>query len=102
MKLKTCPKVANSNQRLFANKPHILILASWLACLPRPFAQETIITERGAHHQRVETVTVRLDELGNSISETNSYVQLETGLNYVNEKGQWEESNPTFEIIPGG
>ncbi|MFM7216295.1 MAG: hypothetical protein ACKO3H_15600 [Verrucomicrobiota bacterium] len=73
-----------------------------LFLLPPCRAQsEHYIRERGPHHQVVESVVSWVDELGNTLTETNSYVQLETGLNYWNESGQWEESRAEFELIPG-
>jgi hypothetical protein len=35
------------------------------------------------------------------ISVTNSYVQLETGLHYQDERGEWQESSEEIEVQPG-
>jgi hypothetical protein len=81
----------------------VLGLSLWLTA-PDVFAQDvqSQIKDREAHQQRVEVVKTRLDEQGNTISETNSYVQLETGLNFRNSQGEWEETKVEFELVPEG
>jgi hypothetical protein len=66
--------------------------------IPQPSVR---VVERNPHHQRVEVISLRRDEQGNALSETNSYVQLEAGLNYRNSKGEWEESRAEFESNNG-
>ena len=59
-------------------------------------APRVVVKDREAHQQRVEIVTTQLDPNGNALSETNSYVQLESGLNFRNAQGEWEESRAEF------
>lgn len=73
-----------------------LSLLLWLTASVNLAAQETSVIERGAHYSKLKSVSTGLDEVGNSISVTNSYVQLETGLNFRNAKGEWEESKAEF------
>ncbi len=76
--------------------PFRLGLALLLPCLGA-FAEEVqTVTERGPHQQRVETIRTIQDALGNTLATTNSYVQLETGLNFRNAEGNWEESKAEF------
>lgn len=77
----------------------VAILHLSLALLPSLslHAEEVqIVKERGPHQQRVETIRTFQDSQGNTLSETNSYVQLETGLNFRNAQGEWEESKAEF------
>ncbi len=78
-----------------------LVLLLGLTASANLAAQESSVVERGAHFNKVELVSTRLDEAGNPLNETNSYVQLETGLNFRNARGQWEESKAEFAVIPG-
>lgn len=60
------------------------------------------VIERGAHHAKWESVREVVDpESGQTVSVTNSYVQLETGLHFEDEQGQWVEASEEIEIIPG-
>ena len=43
-----------------------------------------------------------IDDKGNRVSVTNSYVQLETGLNRRDERGELVPSDPSFELTPAG
>lgn len=54
------------------------------------------VAHKEAHQQRVELIQTRLGESGELISETNSYVQIETGLNYRNASGEWVSSQESF------
>jgi len=73
------------------------------AQLPRAVTAEQVkVEERGPHSQRVEVVRELADEQGGTITVTNSYVQLESGLNYRNEQGEWVASEPKFEITAEG
>src|SRR5437899_7073902 len=57
------------------------------------------ITERGPHHRVWQTMKV--DESGQT--NFSSYTELATGLNFLNpDTGQYEESNPAFEITKDG
>lgn len=77
----------------------MIALVGWVA---PGLTQDVTVKERGPHHQKVELVSTRLDEAGNALTETNSYVQLETGLNFRNGKGEWEESKAEFQLVPEG
>ena len=60
------------------------------------------VMERGQNHARWESVVEVTDPFTNEVvQKTNSYVQLETGLNYVNEQGDWQESSEEIELVPG-
>lgn len=53
-------------------------------------------------HQRVLEVTESVLLPDGSISlTTNSIVELATGLHYRNEQGEWEETQQSFELVPG-
>jgi hypothetical protein len=84
---------------IFRRRPTHLVV--WLAAAARIAAQDVTILKRGAHHNQVEVISTWLDEAGHTLTETNSYVQLETGLNFRNAKGEWEESKAEFAVIPG-
>ncbi|MCW5556978.1 MAG: hypothetical protein KIT22_03950, partial [Verrucomicrobiae bacterium] len=79
-----------------------------LGCLPlSSFAanadlERVQLRERGPHSQRVEVMREMVTDEGETIMVTNSYVQLESGLNYRNEQGEWTESESQLEIAPGG
>lgn len=76
--------------------PLRLGLALLLPCLGALADDVVTIKDREAHQQRVEVVTTWLDESGTTLTETNNYVQIETGLNFRNAKGEWEESRAEF------
>lgn len=99
--LPTVPPLAMNPMPLSLMPRRPLALLVWLAASARLAAQDATVLERGAHHNKVELVSTRLDESGNTLTETNSYIQLETGLNFRNAQGEWEESKAEFEIIPG-
>jgi F5/8 type C domain-containing protein len=64
---------------------------------------ETTVVERGPHHQVWQTVTIETDEVGNPISSTNVFVELATGLSYLNPTtSQWEESEAKFQVTADG
>jgi hypothetical protein len=59
------------------------------------------IVSRDAH-QRVLEVTESVLLPDGSISlTTNSIVELATGLHYLNEQGEWLETQESFELVPG-
>lgn len=58
------------------------------------------IAERGPHHRVWQSVTQTTDANGESIYQTNSYTEIQTGLHYWDE-GQWKESVPEFEFYEG-
>lgn len=57
---------------------------------------------RGLGHQRVEWVGEVLDEQGKRSLVTNSYIQLETGLNHHDANGELVPSDPNFELTADG
>jgi Bacterial TSP3 repeat len=67
-----------------------------------PTNQVEIILERGPHHKVVNFIEPVVTPLGELVSVTNSYIQLETGLNYQGENGAWIESVPQFETSTRG
>jgi hypothetical protein len=62
----------------------------------------SVVIERGANHKVVQHLTWTTDDKGEAIAQTNSFTELATGLNYQNEKGEWEESREEIEILPNG
>jgi len=70
--------------------------------VPSAGVERVAIKERGPHSQRVEVLRDVVNELGETVTVTNSYVQLESGLNYRNEQGEWVASEPKFEITAEG
>jgi len=58
------------------------------------------VSERGPHHRVWSRVTAEIDAKGRAQYRTNSYVELATGMNFLNEKGEWEESKEEIEILP--
>lgn len=63
---------------------------------------EIQITDRSAHEQRVTVSTHQIDETGKSTVVTNSYVQLQTGLNrWDQNRAQYVEASAEIEIENG-
>lgn len=71
-------------------------LSLLLPCLGMHAEEVQTVKDRGPHQQRVETIRTFQDELGNTLTETNGYVQLEVGLNFQNAEGNWEASRAEF------
>ena len=68
----------------------------------RPVEKSARVIERGAHHATWETVRELADPLtGETVSVTNSYVQLESGLHFQDAKGEWLEASDQIEIVSG-
>ena len=81
----------------------ILFLASLLVVTVVRAQSGPTAVERGPHHAVWRTVTATLNEVGKLVSETNSFVEVATGLNFWNPATQeWEESQEKFEITPAG
>jgi alpha-tubulin suppressor-like RCC1 family protein len=59
------------------------------------------VVGRGAHHRIWREVTLCTNEAGTVSIATNSYTEIQTGLNYLH-NGQWTESSETIDLIPGG
>jgi hypothetical protein len=49
-----------------------------------PAAVEPVVVERGAHHLLVQDVKLSVDAFGETVAETNSFVQLTPGVNWFN------------------
>src|SRR6266516_4270240 len=87
-----------------------VILAS--SCLHAQIAQPVIpvessaaptVLETGPHHTVVQTMKVELDELGQQVTTTNSYVELATGMNVFSEaEGKWVPASDEIELVNGG
>lgn len=59
------------------------------------------ISERGPHHRTWSRVTEQPVRDGKVIRQTNSYVELATGMHYW-EDGRWNDSEEVIEPAPGG
>ncbi|HAB17654.1 MAG TPA: hypothetical protein PLX89_04110 [Verrucomicrobiota bacterium] len=83
-----------------------ILLAIGIGALSTPtlFADEptefVAITRRGLHDQTVSIVR-QIGIGADRRFETNSYVQLETGLNYFTPEGRLVPSEPVFELVHG-
>lgn len=79
-----------------------LVLVSWLSALSQSALAQTLnVLERGPHHKVVQTLTPVQEPDGTWGVQTNTYTQLETGLHYADDAGQWQEAAAQFEIVPG-
>jgi hypothetical protein len=74
-------------------------VALWfLGALPA-VAQEVRILERGANHNVIRRVSVDRDRFGSNSTRTNTWVQLEDGLNFWDPKaGDWRESREEIQL----
>ena len=54
------------------------------------------------HSQEVHWIHPSLDDHGKWLLRTNRYIQLESGLNYLSQKGLWEPSLIDIEALEGG
>jgi len=76
----------------------LLVLSTCLQLSAQEFAK--VVLDRGAHHRTIGRVTRELDNVGQAILVTNSYVELATGMHYW-EDNQWKETKEQIEIING-
>lgn len=78
-------------------------VALWfLSALPT-VAQEVRILERGANHNVIRRVSVDRDRFGSTSARTNTWVQLEDGLNYWDPKvREWRESREVIQLAGSG
>jgi hypothetical protein len=61
------------------------------------------VTERGAHHRVWSKVSWHKNPLGEAEPQTNSYVELTTGLHFRDPvSNEWRESDPSFELTDEG
>jgi hypothetical protein len=94
---------AQSNSNRLMKFLSISIVAVILSLTSMAQTPEPAVVERGPHHQVWQTVTVETNEFGDEITLTGEFVELATGLNYLNPAtGQWEASQSRFEIGPEG
>jgi RHS repeat-associated protein len=63
-------------------------------------ALEPVVIERGPHHRVWQTVTEYENQDGGTLYTTNSYVELATGLHYL-ENGEWVDANEQIEVENG-
>jgi hypothetical protein len=77
--------------------------AAWPAELSPTATPDYQVVERGPHHRVWQRVVSATDELGRVSYVTNSYVELASGMHYLEPKsGQWLESQEIIESFPGG
>jgi hypothetical protein len=64
--------------------------------------ETTTVLERGPHSQVVQTISPAVDEQGNTVSVTNTFTQLQTGLNRWSEAdGGWVPASEQIERVNG-
>ena len=63
---------------------------------------DEIVVERGPHHRTVERVWAEQRAEGEFELVTNRFIQIETGLHYLNTNGVWEPSSVAIQITPSG
>ena len=56
------------------------------------------VVETGPHHRTWQTVKVGLDQRGQQVMTTNSYVELATGMNILSE-GRWVPASDEIELV---
>jgi hypothetical protein len=78
-------------------------LACWLGCCHLLQAQEPgwVISGSGPHHRVWSKGDAQPKRKGQSAGPLHSYVELSSGLNYQNERGEWVPSVEAFELING-
>ena len=60
------------------------------------------VAERGAHHRVWKRVEYETAPDGRQVPKVHSYTELETGMHYVGEDGQFHETQEVIESHPGG
>src|SRR5205809_5114690 len=61
------------------------------------------VVETGPHHRTWQTVKVGLDQRGQQVATTNSYVEVATGMNVFSEaEGRWVPASDEIELVNGG
>ena len=77
-------------------------LSVGLLCANGAGAQTTTVSERGPHSQVVQTINAAVDEQGNTLSVTNTFTQLQTGLHRWSESdGTWIPASAQIEQVNG-
>lgn len=93
-----------------------LLTLTWLVCpLPWSYAQlaasatdaarrasgDYVVSEIGQHHRVWSRVSYETNRQGRVWARTNAYTELATGMHYRNDRGEWTESVPGFDLEPG-
>src|SRR5258708_23937449 len=91
--LKAQPPAAAQDLLSSANAPKENLAAA---------ARKYSVVERGRHHRVWQYTTWNTNALGKAFAVTNSYTELETGMNRRTDDGQWIECNPQIHIQPFG
>src|SRR5215831_2198269 len=61
------------------------------------------VADRGPNHRVWSRQTCHVTPAGKTLTNTQSYVELGSGLNYLDPAdNQWHESDPTFQVTPDG
>jgi hypothetical protein len=90
----------------FLNAPIVIALGvvaqnAQLTAVPADSSPQYQVVERGPNHAVWQRVEVETNEVGEVLTTTNSYVELQTGKHYL-ENGQWQESSTEIQITPEG
>ena len=67
-----------------------------------PVVPELTVIERGFHHRVVEWLSQTTDESGNTLTSTNHFTEVASGLHFVDETGAWQETVAEFVPVAGG
>src|SRR5258705_13289933 len=66
-------------------------------------AVDPVVVERGPHYLLMQGVKLSVDAFGQTVAETNSFVQLTPGVSWFNPRTkQWEETREQFAITKEG
>jgi hypothetical protein len=60
------------------------------------------VLERGPHHRVVQTVTPQAQADGTASYTTNSYHELATGMHFIDQNGNWAETQELIEVAADG
>jgi hypothetical protein len=72
------------------------------AALPASGAvADAVVSDRGPHHRTWQRVSQRALAEGRTVAQTNSYVELSTGMHFWKD-GEWKESKAEFRLFAGG
>ena len=80
------------------------VLISFCATAQQPTVETTpfTIVERGDHHRVWQSVTTETTDEGKTVYRTNSFIELETGMNVRQPDGSYIEANPEIQITAEG
>ena len=67
-----------------------------------PTALESSVVERGPHHRVVQWLSRETDAAGNTTVFTNQYIEVATGMHYVDERGRLQETVAEFVPVKDG